>query len=94
MKRRVGTTATYVDLAVRMRLSGYGTADLSSGIKVTDSKFIMSPSAMRVQPIAMTTMFIRFASQRIITARSRAKGKSLKVRFEAASGPPSGLRSV
>ncbi len=44
VKRRIGTTATYVDLAVRVRLSGYGTADLSSGIKVTDSKFIMSPS--------------------------------------------------
>lgn len=44
VKRRIGTGGTYVELAVRVRLSGFGTADLSSGIKVTDSKFIMSPS--------------------------------------------------
>ncbi len=47
VKRRVGTSLTdFVSLSVRVRLSGYGTADLSSGIKVTDSKFVMSPSAI------------------------------------------------
>jgi hypothetical protein len=44
LKRRIGTTAAYIDLATRVRLTGYGTADLSSGVKVTDSKFIMSPT--------------------------------------------------
>lgn len=45
VRRRVGTSPTqFVDLAVRVRLSGYGTADVNSGIKVTDSKFIASPT--------------------------------------------------
>ena len=44
LKRRIGTTNTYVDLGIRVRLAGYGTADLSSGIKVTDSRFITSPT--------------------------------------------------
>ena len=44
VKRRIGTSSTFVELPVRVRLSGYGTADLSSGVKITDSKFIMSPT--------------------------------------------------
>lgn len=44
LRRRIGTSSTYVDLAVRVRLSGYATTDLVAGIKVTDSKFIMSPT--------------------------------------------------
>lgn len=44
LKRRIGTTAAYVDLPTRVRLTGYGTADLNGGVKVTDSKFIMSPT--------------------------------------------------
>lgn len=44
LRRRIGTSSTFVDLAIRARLSGYATTDLVSGIKVTDSKFIMSPT--------------------------------------------------
>lgn len=44
LKRRIGMGNSFVDLAIRVRLAGYGTADLSSGIKVTDSKFITSPT--------------------------------------------------
>lgn len=44
LKRRIGTGNTYVDLTIQARLAGYGTADLSSGIKVTDSRVIFSPT--------------------------------------------------
>lgn len=44
LQRRVGTSAVFVPVALRARLTGYGTADLSAGIKVTDSKFIASPT--------------------------------------------------
>lgn len=44
LRRRIGTGTTFVEVAVRVRLSGYATTDLVSGIKVTDSKFIMSPT--------------------------------------------------
>lgn len=46
VRRRVGTTTVFVDADVRLRLSGYATTDLVSGIKVTDSKFIMSPTPL------------------------------------------------
>ena len=35
-----------LDADVRLRLSGYATTDLVSGIKVTDSKFVMSPTPL------------------------------------------------
>lgn len=45
LRRRIGTGLnTYVDLTVKLRLSGYATTDLIAGIKVTDSKFIFSPT--------------------------------------------------
>lgn len=44
LRRRIGTGSTFVDLAIRVRLSGYATTDLVAGIKVTDSKFIASPT--------------------------------------------------
>lgn len=44
LRRRIGTGSTFVDLPIRVRLSGYATTDLVAGIKVTDSKFIMSPT--------------------------------------------------
>lgn len=45
LRRRIGTgLTTFVDLPIRVRLSGYATTDLVAGIKVTDSKFIMSPT--------------------------------------------------
>ena len=44
LRRRIGSTSTFVDVSVRVKLAGYGTADLSSTVKITDSKFIMSPT--------------------------------------------------
>ena len=44
LRRRIGTGSTFVDLTIRARVSGYGTADLSAGIKVTDSAFVASPT--------------------------------------------------
>ena len=44
LRRRVGTTANFVDVAIKVKLSGYATTDLVAGIKVTDSKFIASPT--------------------------------------------------
>lgn len=44
LRRRIGSGATFVEVAIRVRLSGYATADLSSGVKVTDSKLIFSPT--------------------------------------------------
>ena len=46
VRRRVGTSSVFVDADVRVRLAGYATTDLVSGIKVTDSKFIMSPTPL------------------------------------------------
>lgn len=47
LRRRVGTSNAFVDVTVRVKISGYGTTDLSqTGVKVTDSKFIMSPTAI------------------------------------------------
>lgn len=45
LRRRIGTGLnTFVDLTIRVRLQGYATTDLVAGIKVTDSKFIFSPT--------------------------------------------------
>lgn len=45
--RRVGAgLTTFVDVDLRVRLSGYATTDLTAGIKVTDSKFIASPTSI------------------------------------------------
>lgn len=44
LKRRIGTGSTYVDLTIQVRLQGYATTDLVAGIKVTDSKFVFSPT--------------------------------------------------
>lgn len=44
LRRRIGAGNAFVDVAIRARLTGYGTADLSSGVKVTDSKIIFSPT--------------------------------------------------
>lgn len=44
LRRRVGTSAVFVEVPLRAKLSGYATTDLVSGIKVTDSKFIISPT--------------------------------------------------
>lgn len=46
VRRRVGASNVFVDADVRLRLSGYATTDLVSGIKVTDSKFVMSPTPL------------------------------------------------
>lgn len=44
LRRRIGTSPTYVDVGIVVKMAGYGTADLSSGIKVTDSQVIFSPT--------------------------------------------------
>lgn len=44
LRRRIGTGNTFVEVGIRVRLSGYATTDLVAGIKVTDSKFIASPT--------------------------------------------------
>lgn len=44
LRRRIGTGSTFVDVDLRARLLGYGTADLSSGIQVTHSRVIFSPT--------------------------------------------------
>lgn len=46
LRRRIGTSAVFVEAPLLVRLSGYATTDLVSGIKVTDSKFIMSPTPL------------------------------------------------
>lgn len=45
LRRRIGTTLTYVELTVRARITGYKAESISgTGVAVTDSKFIISPS--------------------------------------------------
>ncbi|MDU0339574.1 hypothetical protein [Bosea rubneri] len=44
LRRRIGTGSTFVELPIRVRLQGYATTDVVAGIKVTDSKFITSPT--------------------------------------------------
>lgn len=45
LRRRIGTGGTFVELPVRTRMSGYKAENISgTGVAVTDSKFIISPS--------------------------------------------------
>lgn len=44
LRRRIGTGNTFAEVTVRVKLQGYATTDLVAGIKVTDSKFIFSPT--------------------------------------------------
>ncbi len=44
LKRRIGTGNTFAEVTVRVKLQGYATTDLVAGIKVTDSRFIFSPT--------------------------------------------------
>ena len=44
LRRRIGTGNTFSEVGVRVKMQGYATTDLVSGIKVTDSKFIFSPT--------------------------------------------------
>ncbi|PZU87343.1 MAG: hypothetical protein DI527_18890 [Chelatococcus sp.] len=46
LRRRIGTSAAFVDVAIRVRLSGYQTADLPAGVQATDSRFISSPTPL------------------------------------------------
>ncbi|MBN9471890.1 MAG: hypothetical protein J0J10_24270 [Bosea sp.] len=52
LRRRIGTGMTFTELTIRLRLSGYATTDLVGGIKVTDSKFIMSPTPIVAAGVA------------------------------------------
>jgi len=44
LRRRIGTGNTFAEVSVRVKLQGYATTDLVAGIKVTDSRFIFSPT--------------------------------------------------
>jgi hypothetical protein len=44
LRRRVGTTAVFVEVQVRVRLSGYRAEELVGAVKQTDSAFVMSPT--------------------------------------------------
>lgn len=44
LRRRIGTTMTYVDLTVRARVKGYRAEHVVGAVKVTDSEFIFSPT--------------------------------------------------
>lgn len=44
LRRRIGTGNTYSEVSLRVKLQGYTTTDLVVGIKVTDSRFIFSPT--------------------------------------------------
>jgi hypothetical protein len=46
VRRRIGTTNTFVEVDVRVRLTGYRADDMPAGIKVTDGKFIVSPTPL------------------------------------------------
>lgn len=46
LRRRVGKTDAFVSLPMRARISGYSVEDLPAGVAATESKFIMSPSAI------------------------------------------------
>ena len=77
VKRRIGTGSTFVELAVRVRLSGYGTADLNSGVKITDSKFIMSPTPITAAGAAWPgaaggTTDIKIGDFMLVEGRQRA----------------------
>lgn len=44
LRRRIGTGNSFAEVTVRVKLQGYTTTDLVVGIKVTDSRFIFSPT--------------------------------------------------
>lgn len=44
LRRRIGTGSTFVDLPVRARVSGYKSEEVLGAVRITDSKFIMTPS--------------------------------------------------
>lgn len=44
LRRRIGTGNSFAEVTIRVKLQGYATTDLVAGIKVTDSKFIFSPT--------------------------------------------------
>lgn len=44
LRRRIGTGATFVDLAIRASIRGYKAEQLVGSIKQTDQQFIFSPS--------------------------------------------------
>jgi hypothetical protein len=44
LRRRVGTTTTFVEIDVRVRLTGYRAEELVGAVKQTDSMFVMSPT--------------------------------------------------
>ncbi len=44
LRRRIGTTSTFVEVAVRARLSGYRAEQLVGTVKQTDSSFVLSPT--------------------------------------------------
>lgn len=46
LRRRIGTSDSFVDLAVRARLSGYAAEEMVGAVSVTDSRFVMSPVAI------------------------------------------------
>jgi hypothetical protein len=44
LRRRIGTTNTFVEVSVRARLTGFRAEELVGPVKQTDSMFIMSPT--------------------------------------------------
>lgn len=44
--RRIGTSATFVSLPCRTRLTGYRAEELVGNMKQTDSSFVLSPTPM------------------------------------------------
>lgn len=54
LRRRVGTTSTFVELACRAKVDGYASEVLVAGIKQTASTFIISPTEINAAATAAT----------------------------------------
>lgn len=54
VRRRVGTNVnTFADIDARARLTGYTGAEVGGDVRVTDRRFVMSPTAFNNQPTWM-----------------------------------------
>ena len=52
LRRRIGAGSTFVDLPTRARVVGYASSEVVGAVRVTDSKFIMSPSQLVAAGVA------------------------------------------
>lgn len=86
VRRRVGTSNVFTEADIRVRLSGYATTDLVSGIKVTDSKFVTSPTPLLAAGAAWPgaaggTTDIRIGDFLFVEGRQRAVAQVDNIRI-------------